>query len=315
MTTREKVQELRKLLEEAVYACAADKSITALQLSGGLDSAIVQAIGGFDHLYCCTWPDFDNLVAAEKAARGKPVKPITFSRSEMIEIALPEVARITEGQGTWSQCCQWFMAREMARDGMLVELNGEGADELFGGYARYRILYWLDRMMEDRHLEEYQGYVHHVLGADREGLVKRLMERSAPKEPLDGVRHALSCGAAMSDAIGLVDYRVGLMALLRHEDAIAASHNLEHRHPFMNEDVIAFAAELTEDDKITAYESKRILREVARDLGVHQDITEEKTKRGLVVPPQWAPAGAAKWSRDWFDKLMAEAWAKVQKAA
>lgn len=303
----EKVKALRALLEESVCECTADGKRTALQLSGGLDSAVIQAIGNFDWLYCCTWPEFDNLAVAELAARGKPIRTVTFTRDEMIEVALPAVAWLTGGKGTWSQCCQWFMARAMAADGVQIELNGEGSDELFGGYARYRILWWLDRMMEDPHLQEYGGIIRHMVG-DRVGLVARMIARTSQTAV-----HLVE-GEAMTDHLGAFDEAIGLAELIGFEAEVAAAHGLEHRWPYMDDSVRDFAHTLTEADKITHLESKHILREVARSLEVHPAIVDEVTKRGLVVPPSWAPADAVKWSRDWFTKLMADAWEKAAAA-
>jgi asparagine synthase (glutamine-hydrolysing) len=317
MTYDEKVKALRALLETSILEATGDGKATALQLSGGLDSAIVQAVARLDRLYCCTWPEFDNLAAAERVACGKPVRPVTFTRSEMLEVALPVVARLTKGRGTWSQCCQWFMARDMATDGVQVELNGEGADELFGGYARYRILWWLDRMMLDPHLVEYQGTIERLLDVPRscDGPFSLRVQFVVDMMADRGEEFSGRCDGALTDAVGWHDETHGLVELLGFEDKIAAARGIEHRHPFMAPAVVEFAHGLTEADKITAAESKHILRDVARSLGVHADCVDEVTKRGLVVPPTWAPGGAQKWSRGWFEKLMAEAWQRQQEVA
>jgi asparagine synthase (glutamine-hydrolysing) len=314
---REKAQALLALLESSVENCLAGPGPHALQLSGGLDSAIIQAIGGLDRLYCCTWPEFDNLTAAAKAAGGRGITTVTFSRGEMLEVALPEVARLTEGKGTWSQCCQWFLARAMARDGVVVEVNGEGADELFHGYARYRVLWWLEQMAVDPHLAEYGGIIRTVLAAERFGqdwrqeAAARLLGRTRCWERAV-VLAAQNTGATLVDTCAAVDEADGLQSLIDAERTVAAAHGLEHRWPFMDPRVVVFAHQLAPADKVTFRESKHALREVARHLGIHPDIVDEQTKRGLVVPPTWAPKDAPRWSRGWFDQAMADAWARQQ---
>lgn len=314
------VDHLMMLLTASVARSIGDKRGVALQISGGLDSAVIQAIAGLDELYCCTWPEFDNMERAKLAAMNHPVREVTFTREEMIEVALPEVAKLTQGRGTWSQCCQWFLARAMAADGIKIELNGEGSDELFWGYSRYRVLYWLQRMIDDPLLEEYSGVIRHMLEApaDRpigQTLAHRMLARTDPRGAGRLMGAWQRAGDRMLDTVARVDGFDGLPTLTRFEEVIAVAHGLEHRWPFLAPEIVAFADTLRPTDKIDAGESKRILRQVARELGVHRDIITETTKRGLVVPPTWAPKGDRQWSRGWFEELMREAWARDAKRA
>lgn len=311
------VDHLTRLLTASVDRALGDRRAVALQISGGLDSAVIQAIAGLDALYCCTWPEFDNIAAATLAAKGHRVHEVTFTREEMIEVALPEVAKLTQGRGTWSQCCQWFLARAMASDGIKVVLNGEGADELFWGYSRYRVLYWLQRMIDDPRLEEYSGVIRHMLEipAGRpvgQTLAARMLARTDPRGAGRLMGTWERAGDRMLDTIARVDSNDGLPTLTGFEEVIALAHGIEHRWPYLAPEICAFADTLRPTDKIDAGESKRILREVARGLGVHRDIITETTKRGLVVPPTWAPEGDRRWSRGWFDRLMAEAWNRAR---
>lgn len=307
MLDRNKVDELGGLLGEAVRGAVGDGDGVTLQLSGGLDSAVIQAIARLPVVYCCTWPEMDNLGAALKVACGADVREVTFTREEMLTEALPEVARITKGKGTWTQCCQWFMARRMKADGYRIVMNGEGSDEHFGGYARYRWLYWIERAFNDPHLAEYQGFAK-TLGLDRCRLVNALLNRYGTGITNIGQQN-------MTQLVGHIDSGKPLHDLIAFEHDVAAAHGIEHRWPYMHSEVVAFARGLAEEDKIVAFESKHILRELARSLGVHRDCVDEQTKRGLVVPPSWAPAGAARWSRDWFTAEMSAAWERESKAA
>jgi asparagine synthase (glutamine-hydrolysing) len=303
----DKVNKLRALLEVAVRGAVGDGDGVTLQLSGGLDSAVVQSIARLPVVYCCTWPELDNLGPALKVACGAEVRTVTFSRDEMLSEALPEVARITRGKGTWTQCCQWFMARAMKADGFRVVMNGEGSDEMFGGYARYRFLYWIEKALNDPHLVEYQGFARE-LGLDRTVLINKMLARYG-----SGVTNFSGVGGgSMSDFVGYHDGMKPLHDLIQFEHDVAEAHGVEHRWPFMHADVVEFARTLTEEDKITARESKHILRDVARSLGVHSDCVDEQTKRGLVVPPTWNDQpGSKKWDRGWFTAAMDAAWMRL----
>lgn len=280
---------------------------SALFLSGGLDSAVLQALGGFQHTYCCTWPEENNITAARKAA-GRHVNAVcsvTFDFEEMLAV-LPEIARLTKGKGTWSQVCQWFMAARAKAERRGMVITGEGADELFGGYSRYRALYWRDRARYDPKLRDYQSIVNDVLSLPRINLT-RLLSRKDPSytcadasEPVSLVR------AAMAH-----DRDVNLPPLLKNESAMISAHGLRPYYPYLVNGVVLHSLDLPYEQLINERESKVVLREVARRLGVHRDIIDESTKKGLFVPQSWRPKGTDLWSTGWFDDLMASAWRKV----
>jgi len=293
---------LEAILFDAVMDAAQGEGPVAVQLSGGLDSAIIQAVGKFYPLYCCTFPadGVDNMPAAILAAQGKKVTPVTFTRNEMID-ALPEVKRLTDGKGTWSQVCQWFLCRKAAEDGVKIILTGEGADELFGGYARYKILHHIEQAFSDPKLEEYQGIIKHLFGDRRSVLINMLsrnmprwiVEMAAPKNPTNLVKDAAA-----------IEFDCCLPALLDHGAAMAEAHGLSCRFPFMDPRVVRYANTLAPQAMVNDDCTKVALREAAEQLGVHPRIVNEKTKKGLFVPPSWAPQGSPKWSRGWFEQLM-----------
>lgn len=308
-----KAETLYNLLCESVKKCVAGNSGVAIQLSGGLDSSVLQAIGKFERCYCVTFPEVDNLSLAEMASKGATVIPVTFTRDEMLDVALPEVARLTKGNGTWSQCCQWFLGRAMAADGVKIVINGEGSDELFGGYARYRILNWLEQMIRDPHLREYAGIIQSTVGTKNEWFYKMISRTSASGNEF--TNQYFRDELPLTKQIAKYDEEIGLTELIGFERVIANAHGIIHKWPYMDSSVVEFAHTLDEGDKITSDESKHILRAVARKLGVHPNIVNEVTKRGLFVPTEWRDPSEPKWSRKWFDSLMAAEWNKQNRKA
>jgi asparagine synthase (glutamine-hydrolysing) len=228
------------------------------------------------------------------------VRTVTFTREEMLEV-LPEVAHLTNGEGTWSQVCQWFACKQIAADGCTAVLTGEGADELFGGYTRYRILYWLDRMAADPLLADYRSIITHMIGT-REEVLHRMFSRT------NAGRIETGLSGGLVEDMSAIDTLMGLPPLLRHGAAMATAHSLECRFPFMDPAVGDIAAQLPTGARVTERESKAPLRQVARDLGVARPIVNEKTKKGLFIPQDWRPEGEPQWSRGWFEKLMREAY-------
>lgn len=248
-------------------------------LSGGLDSAVLQALVRAPFAFCCSWPfdGEDNYSRAVYASCNVPLHEVTFDRDHLVALT-PVVARLTNGRGTWSQVCQLEMARHAKSCGCDVVITGECSDELFGGYARYRVNYWAQRMRDDLHLSAYQKYVEAVV------------------KDMPTVREAMAHDAGAP-----------LAELLEHEAAVIQAAGPRAVFPFGHPAVRAVAATLPDDQLVTEQETKHCLRDVARILGVHPAIVNETTKKGLYVPQSWRPEGAPMWDRTWFEELMRHA--------
>lgn len=310
----DRAPELAILLKWAVHDVLKDAKQPALFLSGGLDSAIISKIAEMNrlkHTYCVTWPDTDNISMARVA--DPFVREVTFTREQLVEV-IPTIAQLTGGKGTWSQVCQWFLAKAAAEDGCDVVLTGEGSDEIFGGYGRYRVLRYIDEMMTDPLLEEYQGFVKRAFGfppdADIRDVKHGILANVSNRTLVNGHSSSVMTGS-LTRMAGQIEGGAPLAWLLEHERKIITQHVEECRYAFTDPRVVAFAAEQPEETKFDSNGNKALLREAAKLLGVHGSIVHEKTKKGLFVPQSWRPEGAPMWSSDWFNELMREAHAKA----
>jgi asparagine synthase (glutamine-hydrolysing) len=328
-------EELERLILDSVYLRGNSEVRGAIQLSGGLDSAIIQAacvrLGLEMPLYCVSFPELDNLSAARLAAMGQNVHEVTFTREEFFD-TVPSVAHHLDTPATWSAICLWHLAHRISQDGAKIVLSGEGADELLGGYSRYRILHWIDRMRHDPRLADYDPTIHHLLGSNTD-LLTRLLNRGPTTAP-DLLARLLDCRPptqAMLRAADLVqtfdpgasrtlprrmatiEFHTTMQVLLRMGDRMAAAWSLENRCPFLDYRIMEFCASLPDSLLVDDSESKSILRNVGRRLKVHPSITEEKTKKGLAVPwAAWNPSttlgSRGAWDRSAFSAIMNDAW-------
>lgn len=307
------VDELETLLVDAIRLRRISQRPIALQLSGGLDSAIIQAVAGCEDTYCVTFPDVDNLSMAKLAAPGDSVTPVEFTYEEMIE-ALPEIAYYLDTPATWTACCQWFMNKQAAADGNVVILSGEGADELFGGYARYRILFWFNALQSDPYLAEYGPLIARALGKTLVDIPTNILDRSRGTH-FDHVKKVLNQYSQNSwslvDQMSHVDFYTTMQVLLRMADRMAMAFSIENRSPFFDYRVMEFASRVPVHLKVGQYGSKPLLRRVAERLGVDSLIIKERTKRGLALPQSWGSDGS--WDRRWFAELMNDACYKAVK--
>jgi asparagine synthase (glutamine-hydrolysing) len=114
----------------------------AVAFSGGVDCSLVGAMSG---LPLCTvgLKDSYDIKAAKKAASlmGAEERHVVYELDESdLEDALPEVVYAVESADPMKVSIAlplFILAREARRDGFKVLLSGQGADELFGGYARH----------------------------------------------------------------------------------------------------------------------------------------------------------------------------------
>ena len=216
---------------------------------------------------------------------------------------------------TWTAVAQWFLMRRAAANGVRVVLSGEGADEVFLGYARYRLLWHVEQATADPVLAAYGPLREYMLGRDNAAILARLMLRS-PDTRLLGVTRALverfGTGRGLVADAARVDFYTTMQALLRMADRMAAAHSIENRSPFLDYRIMEWGARLPGRLKIDRVQTKAVLRHAALLLGVPTSIVHETTKRGMAVPwPQWSARtegirGA--WDRAAFHRLMLSAW-------
>lgn len=311
------VDEAEAILVDAIRIRADTEVPTTALVSGGLDSAIVQAVARVPRVYCCTFPhdDMNWMDAAIQAAKGAEVVPITFGLGGA-QAVMQYVAYHLDTPATWSALAHWFLAKVMAEDDIKVVLTGEGADELYAGYSRYRALYWVQQARTDPQLSGYQRIVDIVTSPSNDRTLARMLDRSPDGKSLDHalelVRRFSTTGDLVAD-MGRVEWHTTMQCLLRMADRMCSAFSIENRSPFFDYRLIELAARTPTRHKITPQWSKAVLREVARRVGVHDDIVNDQHKRGLVVPwNKWRnlsvdnPRGA--WDRSDFAAAMKTAW-------
>jgi asparagine synthase (glutamine-hydrolysing) len=144
------VAETRRLFEESVRSRMVADVPVGVFLSGGIDSTLVagaaaressQRLKTFTIGYDVG--SFDETSQARRIARQLDTEhhEVTLTQAEVAERAPALLARLDQPLADQALVPLHALS-EFARPLVTVALGGEGADELFGGYPRYR---WLER--------------------------------------------------------------------------------------------------------------------------------------------------------------------------
>lgn len=210
----------------------------------------------------------------------------------------------------------------LAKEKVTVVLTGEGSDELFGGYTRYRLPALLDRLPLG--LPGLQGALSLLAG----GLPQRQRERirtvlrprrgtaidglslfTSPEQVASVLPSSLSRAAfeprpgcepaPPAEALARVlrlDQETYLQSLLRRMDKMSMAASLEGRVPFLDHKVVELAARVPPGLKVAAtlkgLETKFLVKRLA---GPHlPDRIIYRKKAGFAVPvSRWLRPGGA----------------------
>ncbi len=286
-------------------------------LSGGVDSSVIAAAArqqGPVQTFCVGFDDprYDESRYAGAVARHLDTKHHVFHIRPDAAADLPKLARaFGEPFADSSALPTYYLARE-TRKRVKVALSGDGGDELFGGYDRYRAIRLSERLsffsplgavgetLSRGHPKSSLTRAGRLLAslglppARRYDAYLRLFDDATIQALLP--RHGLESG---SDIVALFDVhrrrhndhvRAAIATdlrmylpndLLTKVDRASMLHALEVRSPFMDHELVQFAAGLTTDQLLKGG-PKRMLREAfAADL---PDFVFKRKKMGFAVP-------------------------------
>jgi asparagine synthase (glutamine-hydrolysing) len=142
-------EELRALAADAVrIRLRSDVPIGAF-LSGGIDSSITDGLMQQEssqqiQTFCIGFPqeEYDETKYARQAATSFNTKHREFIVTQDIDDILPKLVwHYDEPFADSSAIPTWYLC-EMTRREVSVALSGDGGDEMFAGYDRYRAVQW-----------------------------------------------------------------------------------------------------------------------------------------------------------------------------
>jgi asparagine synthase (glutamine-hydrolysing) len=210
---------------------------------------------------------------------------------------------------------QWSVMRLAKEHDVTVLLDGQGADEMLGGYHCYfddvsddflRNLNVMGYLRWNRNCREMHGKSH--------GSVQRVLRRTMPVKVKSQVKQLLKTIKTLPEveqqypifpkqfrnvsgfrkALWWNTTRHGINQLLRYADRNSMAHSREVRLPFLDHHLVEYVFKLPERLLLKDAWTKWILRDAFKEI-VPSDITMRVDKLAY-MPPQEKWLGHQKWS-------------------
>lgn len=331
-------REVRARLEEAVRSHLVSDVPLGLFLSGGIDSSALAAIMA---------PMMDGPLLTFSVAFAEPgYNEFRFARlaaqavgAEHRELLLaPEAFFATLPRMIWHEdepiafpsSVSLNMVSRLAANHVKVVLTGEGADELFLGYNRYRVTAWNTRLGNlyqaavpgrlansmPRLIERLPGSLRRYLSRSFLGqpagirslfyenfavfpraLQRRLFAatRRAGDPYAESLHFYQQAPGGLLERMCYADLQTYLVELLMKQDQMSMAASIESRVPFLDHEFVEFAAAIPGRYKLRGLQTKAVLRRAVKDLVPREILT--RGKMGFPVPLRG-------WFRGTFSSLL-----------
>ena len=323
---QEWVAETRRRLEETVSMRLMSDVPLGMFLSGGVDSSAIAALikknaPGRLQTFAVGYQEapFSESNYAAKVARTLETdhREIVVTAGQFFD-ALPGLIWHEDKPITWPSSISLYFVSRLAAEHVKVVLTGEGSDELFGGYERYRwqILNQRYSRIYDLVPDSLRAYVrnriastkllrasmrrkigHTFLGRDSR-LESQFLDNFYCAFSEDDLRTLLFSDGAVYESYRnfwnsrpdapllsrmlYVDQKTYLAELLMKQDRMSMACSIESRVPFLDHQFVEFAMSIPDNLKIRGTTQKYVLKKAAEDL-LPAEIVQRK-KMGFPTP-------------------------------
>jgi asparagine synthase (glutamine-hydrolysing) len=335
-------EDLRERLREVVRLHLMSDVPVGVFLSGGLDSSgllglmasqVSAPVRSFSVGF--SESEANELPYARLAAdsAGAEHRDISVSARQFFA-ALPRLVWHEDEPIAFPSSVPLYFVSRLAAEHVKVVLTGEGADELFLGYNRYRVAAWNERLAAawaallpggargaiGRGVESLppalrryarrtflalppgaRSHVFENFAVFPEAAQRRLFPdagRSGRRDPYASVLPLYEQAPGDPPArMGHADLQTYLVELLMKQDQMSMAASIESRVPFLDHELVEHVAALPRNLKLRGLKTKAILREALRDLVPRPILT--RRKMGFPVP-------VGGWLRGPFRPLLQE---------
>lgn len=315
---------VRDLLRQSVTRHMVSDVTVGACLSGGIDSSSIVCLSsellreaGLPPMKTFTteYPEFPEINEAHWARlvnrKSGTVGDFILPDYEQFVSSFDDVLFAQdEPFGTTSIFSQFFVFQGIAKAGVKVVLDGQGADEMFGGYhglfpqyleatnARSRWAYLFERA-----LLEYRTGFREKRRSRREPTSLHLAEPDARLDEIHfspanddsfeaRARYVGRQFASFDDHLAFLVSEGNVPQLLRYEDRDSMFHSIESRVPFLDVDLVNCALSIPFSQKIRRGYSKFPLRRAMKGV-LPESVRLRTDKLGFPAP-----------ERDWLRRML-----------
>jgi asparagine synthase (glutamine-hydrolysing) len=322
----EAAASFRAKFDEAVRLRLESDVPIGVLLSGGLDSsAVVESAARQSSTRLKTFSigfreaDFDELRYARLVAERFETDHHEFIVDIDASSVLPQLVRHFGEPFADSSAIPTYWVARTAREHVTVALNGDGGDELFGGYVRYRgvaLAGYVDRIPGLASILASAGEKLPSQLSRRRNLGRAIrFLRAASRDPLEryyrwvgyftGERRLATLAdryarnsytgaiADAADVAGASDPVERMMAadlsgylpgdLLPKMDIATMANSLETRSPFLDHELVSFVGTLPREYKVSPRASKILMRSALKGVLPQAILTRDKMGFGVPV--------------------------------
>ncbi len=307
------VEEIDKVMKDSVaHHMLSDVEVGSF-LSSGIDSSYIVSLAKPDKTYTVGYdiPKYNEIEYAEDLANklkiGNTNKKITKEEYKNI---VPKILYHMDEPSSDPAAIALYFVSNLASQDVKVVLSGEGADEFFGGYNKYReevdlkwynkIPYPLRRLaalifgllpeVRGRNFivrrgtkleNEYIGVNKVFSEKERKKVLKvedKIKNKELTKEVFENYK-----GKDNITKMQAIDIHFWLLKdILQKADRMTMANSIEGRVPFIDTEVFKLASTLDEKSKVTKENTKVALRNAAKKVIPNESY--KKKKLGFPVP-------------------------------
>lgn len=205
-----------------------------------------------------------------------------------------------------SMFAQWEVMKLANQQQIKVLLDGQGADEILGGYYNFAGIYLIEKLKhfnlisfirEKKELQQkFSPNINNTLGKALYYFIPESMQRAVRSQKRIGMgvisdryQNELSTisvparGGKSFKEQSLLSMEFGLQDLLRYEDRNSMAFSIESRVPFLDHRLVELSISLKNDWKIHNGWTKYILRKTAEPI-LNKEVVWRKYKMGFLTP-------------------------------
>lgn len=317
---QEWIAECHRRLEETVRMRLMADVPLGMFLSGGVDSSLIAAfmkrmVSGPVKSFAVGYAEaeFSELSYAREVSNaiGTEHHEVRIGMEQFFN-ALPKLIWHEDEPITWPSSVSLYFVSKLASEQVKVVLTGEGSDELFAGYGRYRFYLmnrkylgawqllpgsirklarekvadspWLSASARRKLSHTFVGLGESIesLYLDNFYAAFPASERAALGQGSDaayaGYRRYWDAASGRSelDQLLYADQKTYLAELLMKQDQMSMAASIESRVPFLDHTFVEFASRVPQQYKLNGSTGKYLVKKVAEQLIPHSAIYRKK---------------------------------------